>query len=182
MPTSFARGALAAALCLTSAVRLSAQQQQAKPLSRANLDTTCAPCEDFYEFANGAWLKSHNIPPDKTSIGSFGLLSDQNQEVVQKIVIDDANLVRDGETKPGTNDWKIGVFYAACMDTATIDKVGYAPIKSGLAAIAATKSTDDVVKLFGSGHCAPEEAAGAAAAASRRSRSARRRIPGTARW
>jgi putative endopeptidase len=150
MLTSFARGALAAALCLASAASLLAQQSQSKPLSRANLDTTCAPCEDFYEYANGGWLKSHTIPPDKTSIGSFGLLSDQNQDVVQKIVIDDANLVRDGETKPGTNDWKIGVFYAACMDTTAIDKLGYAPIKSGLAAIAAAKTTDGIVKLFGS--------------------------------
>ena len=150
MLPAFARGVLATSLGLATAGTLIAQQSAPKALSPANLDTTCAPCTDFYEFANGGWLKSHTIPPDKSNIGSFGLLSDQNQEVVQKIVIDDANLVRDGETKPGTNDWKIGVYFASCMDTTALDKLGYAPIKSGLAAIAAVKTTEDLAKLFGS--------------------------------
>ena len=150
MLTAFARGVLAASLGVVSAATVVAQQPAAKPLSRANLDTTCAPCTDFYEFANGGWLKSHAIPPDKANLGSFGMLGDQNQEVVQKIVIDDANLVRDGEAKPGSNDWKIGTFYAACMDTTATEKAGYGPIKPALAAVAQAKTTDDVVKLFGS--------------------------------
>src|SRR4029078_11753469 len=93
-----------------------ASAQQSKPLNRANLDTTCAPCTDFYEFAKGGWLKRNTIPPDKSSLGSFGILGDQNQEVVQKIVIDDANLVRDGEAQAGSNDMKIGNFSAARID------------------------------------------------------------------
>ena len=90
-----------------------AQRGASHVLDRANLDTTCAPCADFYEFANGTWLKKHTIPPDKTSLGSFGMLADQNQEVVQKIVIDDANLVSDREAKAGSNDYKVGTFYLA---------------------------------------------------------------------
>ena len=124
--------------------------QRAKPLNRANLDTTCAPCTDFYEYANGGWLKHNTIPPDKANLGSFGILGDQNQEVVQKIVVDDANLVRDGEAKAGSNDMKIGDFYTACMDTTLMEKNGAKPIKPALDAIAAAKTTDDVVKLFGS--------------------------------
>ena len=120
-----------------------------KALDRANLDTTCAPCTDFYQFANGTWLKKHTIPPDKTGLGSFGMLGDKNQEVVQKIVIDDASLARSGETKQGTNEWKIGTFYMACMDTVSIDAAGLKPIKPLLDAIAAAKTTDDVVKVFG---------------------------------
>ena len=55
-----------------------------------------------------AGSRRNTIPPDKTNLGSFGMLGDKNQEVVQKIVIDDAKLVRDGEAKAGSNDWKIG--------------------------------------------------------------------------
>ncbi len=126
---------------------LAAQRNTA--LSRSNLDTTCAACTDFYEFSNGNWLKHNTIPPDRSSLGSFGILGDRNQEVVQKIVIDDANLVRDGEAKLGSNDWKIGTYYAACMDTVALNKAGYTPIKPALASIAALKTTDDVVKAFG---------------------------------
>ena len=141
---------LLAAIILASSSVLAAQQPAAHPLNRANLDTTCAPCTDFYEFANGGWLKKNTIPPDKANLGSFGMLGDKNQEVVQKIVIDDALLVRDGEAKAGSNDWKIGTFYASCMDTTLMEKEGAKPIKPALDAIAAAKTTDDVVKLFGS--------------------------------
>src|SRR4051812_49010728 len=133
---------------LVLGVATAAAAQRGRVLDRANLDTTCAPCTDFYEFANGNWLKHNKIPPDKSSLGSFGMLGDKNQEVVQKIVIDDANLVRDGEAKAGTNDWKIGNYYLACMDTSSLDKLGFRPIKPALDAIAAMKTTDDVVRVM----------------------------------
>ena len=146
--TTLSRFLAAAALAFSSA--LIAQQPATRALNRANLDTTCAACTDFYQFANGGWLKKNVIPPDKANLGSFGMLGDKNQEVVQKIVIDDALLVRDGEAKAGSNDWKIGTFYASCMDTTLMEKDGAKPIKPALDAIAAAKTTDDVVKLFGS--------------------------------
>src|SRR3954471_24913941 len=97
-----------ALVLLAASVTLGQAQQAPRVISRANLDTTCAPCTDFYQFANGTWLTKTKIPPEKSSLSSFGMLSDKNQEVVQKIVIDDAKLVADGEAKPSTNDWKIG--------------------------------------------------------------------------
>jgi putative endopeptidase len=139
-------GLAATVLALVSAT--ASAQTRPRAIDRANLDTTCAACSDFYEFANGSWLKRTKIPPDKSSLGSFGMLDDQNQEIVQKIVIDDANLIRDGEAKAGTNDWKIGNYYMACMDTSALDKLGFTPIKPSLAAIAAAKSTDDVVRVM----------------------------------
>lgn len=42
---------------------------------------------------------------------------------------DDANLVRDGEAEAGTNDWKIGNYYLACMGTAALDRLGYRPLE-----------------------------------------------------
>src|SRR4051794_8028352 len=96
-----------AALTIGLAVHASAAlAQRARVIDRANLDTSCAPCNDFYDYANGAWLKRNTIPPDKTGLNSFGMLGDKNQEVVQNIVIDDAKLVQDGEAKAGSNDWK----------------------------------------------------------------------------
>ena len=118
-------------------------------IDRANLDTTCAPCANFYQFANGGWLSKTSIPADKSSLGSFGMLSDKNQEVVRGIVDDAAKLVRGGETKPGTNEWKIGTFFMACMDTSAIERASLAAIRPVLNQIAAIKTIDDVVRIFG---------------------------------
>ena len=52
--------------------------------------------------------QENTIPPDKTNLGSFGMLGDKNQEVVQKIVIDDALSCATAKRKPASNDWKIG--------------------------------------------------------------------------
>ena len=140
----------AAAVCgLSLGAASGAAAQHAATFPRSNFDTTCAPCTDFYEYANGGWLKDHTIPPDKTSLASFGILSDKNQDVVHRIVEDDASLVRSRETKPGTTDWKIGTFYAACMDTAAIDRRGDTPLQPVLAGIAAIQTTGDVVRTFG---------------------------------
>ncbi len=147
MSISLARVSGVAAVLAMAAT--AAAQRPDKPFDRANLDTTCAPCKDFYEFANGTWLKRNTIPPDKTGLGSFGMLGDRNIAVVQTIVVDDANLVRDGEAKAGSNDWKIGTFYLACMDTAAMETAGVKPLKPALDAIAAAKTTDDVVRTFG---------------------------------
>jgi putative endopeptidase len=137
---------LAAALGLAAS---GAAAQRAATFPQSNFDTTCAPCTDFYGYANGGWLKSHTIPPDKASLASFGILGDKNQDVVHQIVMDDASLVRSRETAPGTNEWKIGTFYAACMDTTQIDRMGDKPLQPVLAAIAALETTDDVVRAFG---------------------------------
>ena len=146
---SFKHLTIASVLAVVVATPAVAQRGGRGEFLKTNFDTTCAPCTDFYEYANGGWLKSHTIPPDKTSLASFGILSDKNQEVVHHIVDDDASLVRSNETKPGTNEWKIGTFYMACMDTTAIDKLGMKPLEPTLHSVAAVKTTDDVVKAFG---------------------------------
>ncbi len=106
----------------------------------ANLDKTCKPCDDFYQFAMGGWMKSNPIPPEYSSWGSFTQLADKNQQNLRQIL----EAAAGAKAAPGSNEQKIGDFYASCMDTAAIDAAGAKPIEPDLARIAAIKSVADL--------------------------------------
>ncbi len=118
---------------------------QTKPLDIANLDTTCAPCTNFYQFANGGWLKANPIPAAYAQWGSFNELAESNNDKL-KHVLDDAAAQRLTAADPAVR--KVGDFYAACMDTIAIERAGYAPIKPDLARIAAIRSPADVQRYM----------------------------------
>ena len=52
----------------------------------ANLDRSVLACNDFYQFADGGWVKSHPIPPDHSSWATFNQLHDKNEEVLRQIL------------------------------------------------------------------------------------------------
>ncbi|HXL22677.1 MAG TPA: M13 family metallopeptidase [Candidatus Dormibacteraeota bacterium] len=106
----------------------------------ANLDKTCKPCDDFFQFAMGGWMKSNPIPAEYSSWGTFTQLADKNQQNL-RLVLDNA---AKSQAKPAANEQKIGDFYAACMDTSAVEAAGTKPLEPELARIALIKSTSDL--------------------------------------
>ncbi|HEV8496538.1 MAG TPA: M13 family metallopeptidase [Gemmatimonadaceae bacterium] len=144
-----------AALSLCATGSLSAQQaamlqqgaisgKPGKALDRINLDTTCAACTDFYTFANGGWLKRSTIPAAYPEWSAFFELHDKNEAVVHDVIEASAKEAREGKAAPGSNVYKIGAYYDACMDTVAIEKLGTKPIEATAARIAAIKSIDQL--------------------------------------
>jgi predicted metalloendopeptidase len=102
----------------------------------ANLDKTCKPCDDFYRFAMGGWIAANPVPPEYSTWGSFTVLLDKNQQGLRTIL--------EAAKAAGSNERKIGDFYASCMDTTAIDAAGAKPIEVELLNIAQIKNGVDL--------------------------------------
>jgi len=145
--------ALAAALAflLLVARPTGAQDQPKHSYDPANLDKTCKPCEDFNQFASGGWFKSHPIPAEYPEWGSFETLTDANQQKLRSILEDAA---RNTSATLGSNERKIGDFYASCIDTSAIDAQGGKPLQPLLQEIAAIKDKDELPPIVARLHAA----------------------------
>src|SRR5712692_3639263 len=132
-----------AALCFVSADRLPAGQangpasSEARGIDLESLDKTCEPCQDFYRFANGEWLKKNPIPAAYPRWGRFDALAEANREHLRQIL---EKAAANRSAVPGSNEQKIGDFYASCLDEPRINADGAKPLEPELARIQAIQS------------------------------------------
>jgi putative endopeptidase len=123
---------LAASLSLLISATLLGQGQT-KPIDPANLDTTCSPCKDFFQYANGGWLKRSEIPGDQPRWGSFNELQEQNYAALRDVLTE---AVRNAASTTDPNIRKLGTFYGSCMDSTAVQRVGVKPLQEELNRIA----------------------------------------------
>ena len=86
-------------------------------------DTSVRPQDDLYTFANGAWLKTHQIPADRSNDGITYELFEAAEKQVREIIEGD--------------NGKIGALYKSIIDVERINRAGIDPIRSAIAKIAA---------------------------------------------
>src|SRR6266704_2531772 len=125
------------ALATSAAAQSSAVPMQTKPLDPANLDRSVSACTDFYQFANGGWVKTHPVPPAYSVWGSFAELSESNQSNVLTIL---RNAAASGDSQASADLRKLAVYYSSCMDSASAERAGSQPIAPEVARVAAIRN------------------------------------------
>jgi putative endopeptidase len=122
-------GALAIACVLGLAA---AAQQGGRGFDKSRMDASAAACNDFYQFANGTWLKTTEIPAAFPSWGSFNILAENNRKTLHEILEEST---KNSKAKRGSVEQKIGDYYATCVDEAAREAAGAKPLTSELARI-----------------------------------------------
>jgi putative endopeptidase len=115
-----------------------------------SMDKSADPCVDFYQYTCGGWMKNNPIPPDQAAWSVYGKLTVDNQRFLWGI-LDELAKKTAGRTP---TQQKIGDYFGACMDEAAVEKLGAAPLKPALDAIAALESKKDLATLLGREHLA----------------------------
>ncbi|MFL6747923.1 MAG: M13 family metallopeptidase [Sphingomicrobium sp.] len=104
----------------------------ASGLNLAAMDKSVKPGDDFYAYANGNWMKTTEIPADRSSVGGF-FIADQQREKNARALLDG---ILQSNPAAGSDEARIRDYYNAYLNTDAIDKAGMAPAKADLDAIA----------------------------------------------
>jgi putative endopeptidase len=138
-------GVALGALCLAG-LAAAGTVTDSKGVDIAGMDGAVRPGDDFYAYANGGWMKSTPIPPDRPAIGAFISI---DEDVTQRT----AGLIQEAGKSGAAGDSetrKIGDFYNAFMNEKAIEGRGLAPIKEDLARIAAIHDRRALAEFLGS--------------------------------
>ncbi len=111
------------------------------------MDKSIDPCEDFYSYSCGGWMKKNPIPADQTSWSVYGKLYEDNLTYLRGILVEDEHA-----KQRNAIEQKIGDFYGACMDEAAVNAAGAKPMHAELEEVAALKNVKDIAPLLAKLH------------------------------
>ena len=98
--------------------------------------TPSKPGDNFYLYANGAWINRTTIPADRIAVGNFSLLDDRADKQVADIIAKAAQ----SNPAPNTDLRRIADLYHSYMDESAIEHHGLSALQPDLTRIAAIKT------------------------------------------
>jgi len=112
------------------------------------MDRSVDPCNDFYRYTCGGWIKNNPIPSDQARWDVYAKLTEDNERFLWGILQENSK----PSASRGKVETEIGDYFQACMDEPAVEKSGAAPLKPALDEIAAMKSVGDLPTLLGKIH------------------------------
>ncbi len=116
------------------------QELKTMAIDPQNMDILTEPGTNFYQYANGGWMKNNPIPADKGRYGTFDRLKESNDKIIRELI----NNLSATEHLEGSISQKIGDFYAIGMDTVKIEEQGLSPLMEYFQQIDELSSKDEI--------------------------------------
>ncbi len=113
----------------------------------AGMNRAVQPGDNFFEYANGTYLKNLKIPGDMSSYGPFRILYELSLSR-QKTILDEA--AKKSVDQPTDDMGKIGTYYASFLDQKTVDRLGARPLAADLEKIRNVNDAKGLATAFGS--------------------------------
>ena len=139
-------GAMAVGLTVSHVSAQTGHSSAATGIDVSGMDRSVKPGDDFFDYANGTWLKKTEIPPDKSNYGAGAILSDQTDKRVADLI----QQVAKGSAPANSERSKIGLYYTTFMDTVAIEKAGLKPLRATLDSISAIRDRRQLAQFLGS--------------------------------
>ena len=149
--TAMAAGAAAKDAAAAAATAEAAALWKGPPaVDEAALDKAAAPCDDFYQYACGTWMKNTPIPNDRSAwTRSFSVINERNETLVKQI-LEDAAAGKGDSDNPYVK--QLGDYYSTCMDESKAETASLATLKAELARIDAVKDAKGAAQLLAALH------------------------------
>ena len=128
----------AVVLLFLSTIAVQAQQTY---LDQTTIDKAVKPAANFYEYANGNWLKNNEIPADQSSWGNGVIINKQTKQKLEELI----KSVAKQKNPLGSDAQKLQSFYNSGMDTMSIEKLGLQPIRADLIRINAINDQKGII-------------------------------------
>ena len=135
---------------VTIAAPVAAYSQNAAPheshgIAVTNMDRSVKPGDDFYQYANGEWIKRTEIPADRAGLGVFSVLADLSNKRTAGLIEEIAK----SNPAAGSSERKVAELYNSYMNEAAIEAKGLDPLRPHLEAIAAIHDKRELAHALG---------------------------------
>ena len=136
--------AATSALLLSAALTAAVPAHTASGLDLAGIERAVTPGDDFFRYANGAWIAKTEIPPDRSSFGVDALVEELTRKRTAELIQGAAQ-----HAAAHSDAAKVGTYYAAYLDEAGIESAGLQPLQPALERIEAIKERTELARALG---------------------------------